>query len=175
MAESEITCPVCGFNNPAEIERCRACGARVEALVANYTEDEQLARRYQQDGFEWKWAGVASGVFLGLQAVILIILPLLISTFDPQGLSGLMISAAVWFVGGIAVGFISPGKTFIEPAAGAMMAVPPTIAYLMITTPKGFQPSMMAYIVFSLLGVMVAMFGAFLGERLQMSGRTRPI
>ena len=168
MAEQEITCPVCGFSNPASTGRCRSCGAKVEALVANYTDEEEAARRYQQDSFEWKWALTAAGVYLVLQALILIVGPLVVSRFDPQGLPGLMISAVVWFFGGIAVGMISPGKTFVEPAAGAMLAVPPTIAYLALTTPEGFQPSMMAYIIFSLLGVMVALFGAFLGERLQM-------
>lgn len=173
MAEPEITCAVCGFKNPAETERCRACGARLEALTGTYSDEEEAARRYQQDTFEWKWAGMAAGVFLLLQATILIILPLIIGTFDPQGLAGLMISALVWFFGGIAVGFVSPGKTFVEPAAGALMAVPPTIAYLAITTPMGFQPSMMAYTVFSLLGVMLALFGAFIGERVQMGGSKR--
>lgn len=168
MAEPEITCPVCGFSNPASSQRCRSCGAKVESLVANYTEDELEARRYQQDGFEWKWAMIACIVYLVLQAAILVAGPLAISTFDPQGFAGLGISAIVWFVGGIAVGIISPGKTFVEPAAGALLAVPPTIAYLALTTPNGFQPSMMAYIIFSLLGVMMALFGAFLGERIQM-------
>ena len=169
MADQDITCPVCGFNNPPSTARCRSCGAKVEALVANYTAEEEEARRYQQDSFEWKWALMAAGVYLVLQAVILIAGPVAVSTFDPQGLPGLMISAVVWFFGGIAVGLISPGKTFVEPAAGAVLAVPPTIAYLALTTPDGFQPSMMAYIIFSLLGVMVALFGAFLGERIQMT------
>lgn len=167
MAESTITCSVCGYKNDASAERCHSCGAKLEELRASYTPEEQAARRYQQDGFEWRWAGIAATVFLVLQTIILVGLPNAIATFDPQGLAGLMVSAGVWFFGGIAVGVISPGKTFIEPAAGALMAVPPTIAYLAVTTPAGFQPSMMAYIVFSLLGVMLALFGAFLGERAQ--------
>lgn len=168
MAQSTIICSVCGFKNDASAERCHSCGAKVEELRASYTEEELEARRYQQEGFEWRWAGLAAGIFLVLQAIILAGLPKVIDTFDPQGLPGLMVSAGVWFFGGIAVSFVSPGKTFVEPAAGALLAVPPTIAYLAITTPAGFQPSMMAYIVFSLLGVMLALFGAFLGERAQM-------
>lgn len=170
MAEPEISCAVCGFANTVSTERCKSCGAKVEALDSTYTAEEILARRYQQDSFAWRWTAIAAGVFLGLQATILVGLPVVISTFDPQGLAGLAISALVWFFGGIAVGVASPGKTFIEPAAGAMVAVPPTIAYLVLTTPAGFQPSLMAYIVFSLLGVMLALFGAFIGERLQMGG-----
>ena len=171
MAEQEITCPMCGFKNAASADRCHSCGAKVEALSATYTEEEQQARRYQQEHFEWKWALTASAVYLVLQAIILAGLPLVIATFDPQGLPGLLISVAVWFVGGIVVGAVSPGKTFVEPAAGAMIAVIPTIGYLAATTPSGFQPSMLAYIVFCCLGIMIALFGAFIGEKIQMSTR----
>lgn len=168
MADQEITCPVCGFKNPEKTERCQACGAKLEAVNANYTDEELHARRYQQENFEARWALTAAGIYLALQAVILAVLPMVIATFDPQGLGGLLISAVVWFVGGIAVGLISPGKTFFEPAAGAILAVPPTIAYLAFTTPDGFQASTMAYTVFSVLGVMMALFGAFIGEKVQM-------
>jgi hypothetical protein len=74
---------------------------------------------------------------------------------------------AVWFVGGIAVGFISPGKTFLEPAVGALVAAIPTIVYLKWSTPDGFEPSLIAYLVGGAMGVMISLFGAFLGEQLQ--------
>jgi DNA-directed RNA polymerase subunit RPC12/RpoP/uncharacterized membrane protein YhdT len=172
--EQEITCPMCGFKNPQSVERCRSCGAKVEALTTTYTEEEAHARRYQQEHFEIKWALMAAGVYLAAQAVILILVPFIISSFDPQGLPGLLISVGVWFVGGIAVGVISPGKTFVEPAVGAMIAVIPTISYLALTTPDGFQPTLLAYIVTALLGVMISMFGAFLGEKIQMGSARTP-
>jgi DNA-directed RNA polymerase subunit RPC12/RpoP len=171
MAEREITCPMCGFANAASAERCQSCGAKVEELSASYSAEDAYERRYQQEHFDWKWAARAAGVYLAAQLVILVGLPYVISTFDPQGLPGLLISVAVWFVGGIVVGLISPGKTFIEPAVGALIAVIPTVSYLAITTPEGFQPTLLAYIVTGLLGVMIALFGAFLGERIQMGGR----
>jgi hypothetical protein len=167
-AEREITCPMCGFKNPESVERCRSCGAKVEEIVSSYSSEEAQERRYQQDHFEWRWALMACGVYLAAQLVILVGLPFVISSFDPQGLPGLLISVAVWFVGGIVVGMVSPGKTFVEPAIGALMAVIPTVSYLAITTPDGFQPTLLAYIVTALLGVMIALFGAFLGEKLQM-------
>jgi DNA-directed RNA polymerase subunit RPC12/RpoP len=167
-AEQEITCPMCGFKNPESVQRCHSCGAKVEALVSSYTDEEAHARRHQQEHFEMKWALVAAGIYLGAQTVILVGLPLAISSFDPQGLPGLLISVAVWFLGGIAVGVLSPGKTFVEPAVGAMMAVIPTVSYLALTTPDGFQPSLLAYIVTALLGIMISLFGAFLGEKIQM-------
>lgn len=174
MAEREITCPMCGFKNPESVERCRSCGAKVEELSASFSTEDAYERRYQQEHFEWKWAARAAAVYLAAQLVILVGLPYVISTFDPQGLPGLLISVAVWFVGGIVVGVISPGKTFIEPAIGALIAVIPTVSYLAITTPEGFQPTLLAYIVTGLLGIMIALFGAFLGEKIQMGAGRGP-
>jgi hypothetical protein len=174
-AQDEITCPMCGFKNPAKQERCRSCGAKVETLTATYSAEEQHARRYQQEDFEWKWALIGAALFGGLQSVILGLLPRLIGSFDPQGLPGLMLSVPIFFLGGIALGIISPGKTFIEPAVGAMIATIPTLAMVAIRTPEGFEPTLLAYIVCAIMGVMTALFGAFVGEKWQMgSGRPQP-
>jgi len=165
--QREITCPMCGFSNPESNERCQSCGAKVEAIVQSYTEEEEFERRHQQEQIEPRWVLVAAGIYLAAQFVILVCLPFVLPQFDPQGLAGLLISVGVWFIGGIAVGAVSPGKTFVEPALGAFLAVIPTVGYLAVTTPEGFQPSLLAYIVTGLLGVMIALFGAFLGEKLQ--------
>lgn len=164
MAANEITCPMCGFKNAPNTVRCVSCGAKMEALAA---EDDGGARRNQSDTFEWKWAFISFGVFLVLQAIMLVVLPMAISAFDPQGLAGLGIAVGVWSVGGLAIGLISPGKTLFEPAVGAMIAAVPTIAYLMMVTPDAFSPSLPAYIVGGLIGVMTSLFGAFVGEKLQ--------
>ena len=42
---------------------------------------------------------------------------------------------------GILVGWISPGKTFLEPAAGALVAVVPTVWWLVYNTPAAPRPS----------------------------------
>jgi hypothetical protein len=174
MAET-VTCPMCGFANQAGASRCVSCGAKIEAFgLGEYTEEEWLARRFEQESFEWKWAGIACGIYLGMQFVTLVILPWIISSFDPQGLAGLGISVVIWFLGGIVMGLISPGKTFLEPAVGAALAALPTIAYQRAITPEGFEPSMLAYIVAGLLGIMISLFGAYLGERIQMAGAGSP-
>jgi hypothetical protein len=168
MADT-LTCPMCGFENQAGVARCVSCGAKIEAFGAGeYTEEEALARRFEQENFEWKWAGIACGIYLAMQVVVLVVLPLLISAFDPQGLGGLGLSVLIWFFGGVVLGFVSPGKTFLEPAVGAAMAAPLTIGYLKLITPEGFEPSFLAYVVASMLGIMISLFGAFLGERVQM-------
>lgn len=170
-AAGEVICPMCGFKNPANAARCASCGARVEALSSTDLTDEELhAKRHQQEGFEWKWVFVSFGIYMLMQAIVLGALPLVIPQYDPQGPPGLLISAAVWFVGGIVVGFVSPGKTFLEPAVGALLAVVPTVAYLMYIS-EVHKVSLLAGIIAGLLGVMITLFGAFLGEKMQMGVR----
>jgi hypothetical protein len=175
-AKDQIVCHVCGFKNAADAPRCTSCGARLEAVSAEYSTEEEAARRNQQTGFEVKWVVVAFAIYFVFQTIALAMLPRVIASYDPQGFPGLMISVAVWFVGGIVVGWISPGRTFIEPAVGALIAVVPTIAYLMWVTPgdpgeRGFEPSILAYTIGGLLGTMISLFGAFIGEKIQ--GLTR--
>lgn len=170
-ATTEVVCPMCGFKNPANAARCASCGARVESLSStDLTEEELHARRHQQEGFEWKWVAVSFAIYMVLQAIVLVALPMVIYQYDPQGAPGLLISAGVWFVGGIVVGWVSPGKTFLEPAVGALAAAVPTIAYLLHISEV--QPlSLLAGIIGGLLGVMITLFGAFLGEKIQGGSR----
>ncbi|MCA9609223.1 MAG: hypothetical protein KC619_26660, partial [Myxococcales bacterium] len=69
----------------------------------------------------------------------------------------------------------------LEPAAGALIAVVPTVWWLVQTTPAapehlggGFQLTMPAYVIGGLLGGMISLFGAFIGEKLQEVTRGRP-
>lgn len=184
MAESkdQVVCHVCGFKNAPTAERCVSCGAKIEELAGAYSDEEVAKRRNQQEGFAIKWAAISFGVYLVLQTIALVALPFVIDSYDPQGFSALMVSVAMWFVGGSIVGFVSPGKTFLEPAVGALLAVVPTVMWLIYTTPSapehlggGFQLTMPAYVIGGLLGGMISLFGAFLGEKLQeLTGRRKP-
>jgi hypothetical protein len=159
---------MCGFKNAANVPRCVSCGAKLETLgPVDRNAEEEYERRHQQDGFAWKWALISFGVYVLLQAIILVVLDTAIDAYDPQGIAGIMISAAVWFVGGVVVGFISPGRTFIEPAVGAVFAAFPTVAYLMHIDVV-YKLSLLAYIIGGLIGIMITLFGAFLGEKAQM-------
>jgi hypothetical protein len=169
--KDSIVCHVCGFKNDPNAQRCVSCGARLEAVQVEYTAEEEAARANQQEGFSLLWVIVAFVVYVTLQGVIIGLLPMVIPSYDPQGFPGLAISVAVWFVGGIAVGFVSPGKTFLEPAVGALVAAIPTIVYLKWSTPDGFEPSLVAYVVGGLMGIMISLFGAFLGEQAQRATR----
>lgn len=170
-AKDTTSCPVCGFSNPSEASRCASCGARLETLMGiELTEEEKRERRHQQTSFEWKWVGVAFGIYFALQAVTLALLPSVLPMYDPQGAPGLLISVVAWFVGGAVVGVISPGRTFFEPAVGALIAVVPTVAWL-VHIDELYDVPMLFYVVGGLIGVMMTLFGAFLGERAQMTMR----
>ncbi len=171
MASKDIICAMCGFKNQGSPARCASCGAKLDEHVGvELTEEEEHARRHQQESFEWKWVFVAFSIHMVLQAIILVALPIVITAYDPQGTPGMLISAAVWFVGGIITGVISPGKTFVEPAVGAFLAAAPTVAWLMHIDHL-YQIPMPLYIVGGLIGVMITLFGAFLGEKIQMGTR----
>lgn len=179
--KDQIVCHVCGFKNDPKSERCVSCGAKLEELAGAYSPEEEQKKKSQQEGFDIKWAIIAFVVHLVLQAIVLVALPMAIDAYDPQGFSALMVSLGIWFLGGILVGFISPGKTFLEPAAGALVAVVPTVWYLVQNTPSapehlggGFQLTMPAYVIGGLLGGMISLFGAFVGEKLQEMTRGRP-
>lgn len=171
MAAKEIVCAICGFKNPGTAARCVSCGARLDAGTIDPLDEEAQGRRYQQHAFTWKWAFVAFGINVVLQAIVLVLLPAVLSdVYDPQGTPGMLLSAAIWFVGGIITGLLSPGRTFYEPAVGAFMASIPTVAWL-IHIDELYDIPAPLYVIGGLVGVMVTLFGALLGERIQMGMR----
>ncbi len=165
--KDEIVCHVCGAKNKVETLRCMSCGAKLESVSVEYTAEEEAARQNQQTGFSPVWIAVSFVIYLVLQGIFLVGLDLALASYDPQGFWGLVISIPIWFVGGIIVGRLSPGRTFIEPMIGAILACIPTVAYIMWITAEGFMPSMLELVMLGGMGVMISLFGAFLGEKLQ--------
>lgn len=171
MAEDVIICTICGAKNEPTASRCSSCGAKLDAMgQRELTAEEREARKYQQDTFEWKWVGIAFGIYLTLQAIALVALPMVIDAYDPQGLPGLLISAGVWFVGGAIVGWLSPGKTFFEPAVGALIATIPTLWYV-DSISDVHKTSLLALVTMGIIGVMLTLLAGFIGEKIQMSTR----
>lgn len=134
---------------------------RAGTSLASDASDPELRRlRRQQSGFAWRWVLISLAVFLVVQ-----FLPLLVLRID--GWAGIGASVSVWFVGGLVVGFVSPGKTIFEPALAALATAGPTMLYLWIVTPTGLGPSAFAYAIAGGLGAMLGLFGARLGETIQ--------
>ncbi len=169
MASDQIVCSICGAQNDGNQARCTSCGAKLDPLDSRaLTAEEEHAKRHQQEGFHWKWVIIAVTIYLVMQAIALVALPIAIDAYEPEGLAALVISAAIWFVGGAFVGFISPGRTFLEPTVGALVAVVPTLLWIDHISIVD-KLSLMAMIVGGMLGVMITLMGGFLGEKLQMS------
>jgi hypothetical protein len=173
MAADEIECHVCGALNPKGTERCHSCGARLSELLAELTEEEAHARRHQPDEFELRWVAISFGLFLVMGALALGLLPLLIPPYDPQGFAGIVITIVLWFVGAAAINYLSPGKKFLEPPIGGLLAAIPTMAYLS-SIADVYQLSLGAYILGALMATMMALMGAFVGNLIKNEDTPKP-
>lgn len=167
-ATEAIFCTVCGSSNKEDAERCASCGARLERLsLSEMSPEEKAAARYQQQTFSWKWVAVSLAIYLVLQGVLIGLLPMVIPNYDPQGIAGMAITWGTWFLGGLTVGLVSPGKTFFEPVVAAVIAAFPTVAVLMKLSDVD-QITMLSGVFGGMIGVMITLMGAFLGELVQM-------
>lgn len=166
MATGHIECHVCGAPNDRGTERCQACGARLSELTAELTEEEIYARRHQPDEFELRWVFISFGLFLVVAALVLGLLPMVIPAYDPQGFPGIMITIALWFFGAVAINYASPGKRFLEPPVGGLIAAVPTMLYLSRIADV-YQLSNGAYVLGVLMATMMALMGAFVGNLLR--------
>jgi hypothetical protein len=165
-----IVCPSCGFKNapPPANGRCISCGASMEQIgrVAR-SREEELERRYQQEGFNLTWAAASILIQAILTAAILIGLPMFVTVLDFEGGNGMLVTIPVWFTGGLLVGLISPGKTFIEPVVAAFFVAMPTVYYLVRSETVRTMPIFM-YIIMGCIGVLFTLIGSYIGERIQM-------
>jgi len=163
MAAEEIECHVCGAGNPRDSERCRSCGARLSEVASELTEEELYARRHQPDGFELRWVFISFGVFLVAAALALALLPMVVPVYDPQGFPGIVITIVLWFLGAAAINYFSPGKNFLEPPVGGLLAAIPTMVFLS-SIADVYQLSVGAYVLGTLMATMMALMGAFVGN-----------
>jgi hypothetical protein len=113
------------------------------------------------------WCGIAIAVLGVLTSALIVGLPLVISALDFEGSNGMLLSIPVWFLGGLLVGMISPGRTFVEPVVASVFVVIPTVAYLVSSQTVRTMPLFM-YVIMGAIGVMFTLVGSYLGERIQM-------
>ena len=169
VANKKILCPSCGFSNtsPLANNRCVSCGAKIEDLKRTLTRQEELERRYQQEGFSLTWFGVSIGIITVMTAALVMGLPMVVPLFDFEGSAGMLISIPVWFFGGMLIGLVSPGRTFIEPMVAVFLVAIPTVLFLYSGQTVKTMPAFM-YALLSALGVLFTLIGAYVGERIQM-------
>ena len=86
-----IACPSCGFQkNPTGSTRCASCGAKIENIgKAARSREEELERRYQQEGVSVQWMFIAIAVQGVLTAALVFGLPMVIQAIDFEGSNGM--------------------------------------------------------------------------------------
>jgi hypothetical protein len=173
--KGRIRCPSCGFQNtpPLPGNRCVSCGARMEELRRTLSRQEELDRRYQQEGFSPLWLAVSIVIMGVLTAALVFGLPTVVPALDFEGSAGMVVAIPVWFVGGMLVGLVSPGKIFVEPVVAVFLIAIPTALFLYRGQTVKTMPYFM-YVLMSLLGALFTLIGAYLGERVQMGPPPKP-
>jgi hypothetical protein len=146
----------------------------MEALRSTRATEADRNRRYRQEGFSVLWCTIALVVQSVLTAALVIGLPMVVSALDFEGSHGMLIAVPVWFVGGMLLGMISPGKTFIEPVVASFMVAIPTVFYLARGQTVRTMPLFM-YVIMALIGVLFTLVGTYIGERIQMGPPPKPV
>jgi len=174
-AAKPVTCPHCGFQrSPPGSVRCASCGAKIdETTRAKRSREEDLASRYQQEGVSLRWLFIAFVVQGVLTAALVFGLPMVLPLLDFEGQNGMLICIPVWFLGGLLVGMISPGRTFIEPAVAALLVAIPTTFLLIQSQTVRIMPVFL-YLIFAAIGILLTLIGAYMGERIQVGPPPKP-
>jgi|GEM_PF-5981362 len=138
----------------------------MDAHRSSRSDVDEYGRR-SADGFSIVWCGIALLVQVVLTAAIVIGLPMVVTALDFEGRHGIMVALPVWFVGGVLLGMISPGKRVIEPVFATLIVAAPTVWHLVRIQTVRTMPLFM-YVILAFVGVMFTMIGSYLGERIQM-------
>ncbi|WP_437599362.1 hypothetical protein [Sorangium sp. So ce590] len=167
--DSSIVCPSCGANNASVTAsgRCTSCGTRMGSLPPFRDSELDRHRRYQQEGFSILWCLIALVLQSVLTAALVGGLPMIVQQLDFEGSNGMIVAIPVWFIGGVLLGMISPGKTFLEPVVASFLVAIPTVFYLLQSQTVRTMPLFM-YVIMALIGVLFTLIGSYLGERIQM-------
>lgn len=166
-----IVCAQCGYKNASNAKRCVSCGATIHEAGPRSKADPK--KQMQQAGFSFVWCGIALVVLGVLTAALVVGLPMVVSALDFEGYYGMFVTIPVWFIGGLLIGMISPGRTFIEPVVAAIFVAMPTVTYLIMNQTVRTMDSFM-YIILGGIGVLFTLIGSYLGERIQLGPPPKP-
>ena len=120
--------------------------------------------------FDKRWMLVAMGTFIGIELILGgLVGEFLIGRYSSISLKftlqGLL-NIVSYFIGGLLIGFFSPGLRVREPAVGAFLSVALMLS-LSFFTPYGFiHFSFIKMIIGGAIAFWLAMVGARFGERL---------
>ncbi|MBZ0118842.1 MAG: zinc finger Ran-binding domain-containing protein [Sandaracinaceae bacterium] len=177
-SKEQLVCHVCGFANAPNADRCVSCGAKLEELAGGYGEADD-AHAGKRRGFSPVWAAVSFGLYLFLEALALVVLPLVVSSYDPQGFTAILVSASGFIVGAIVLGLATKGR-WIESSIGMLLTLGPTIGWLVYNSPQapahlggGFALGFFDYAVLTMFAVFSQVIVAYIGSRGQAAMKVR--
>ncbi|EYF06329.1 Hypothetical protein CAP_2207 [Chondromyces apiculatus DSM 436] len=127
----------------------------------------------RRSAFSPFWCLISLVVQAVLTAALVVGLPLVVHQLDFEGSHGMTVSIPVWLLGGTLIGMIVPGKMVLEPVVGSAIVAVPTVYYLIQSQTVRTMPMFM-YVIMGLIGVMFALVGIYIGERIQMGPAPRP-
>lgn len=174
---SPILCPSCGARNAPSVagSRCISCGAPMDVERPGGPGGPGGAGRgnarrptaAKPRGFSVVWCVIALVVQSVLTAALVFGLPMAVTILDFEGSNGMAVAIPVWFLGGMLLGMISPGKIFAEPVIASFIVQIPTMLLLWKGQTVRTMPFFM-YVILGLIGVLFTLVGTYLGERIQM-------
>lgn len=113
----------------------------------------------------WKWVLISIVIMLITQVILNAVFMIFsIVTLGIGAVLFLIIKPVIYFVGGFITGRVSPGKTILEPAIGAIIM---TVAGAIFDSLRLFSGRTLIVIIASVIGFIAATAGASIGERMQ--------
>jgi len=139
---------------------CMGCGKPVAAPVV----DSASAARPTATAFQWKWALLTIPIVIGVTIVMMVVAGVVmavmgVDTNDEtrQTMVGVLIIIVSMLLGGMLAGWLSPGRTIMEPGVGIAAALTGTNIAMGAT-----DGMLLGWVVPFLIGAA----GAWIGERL---------
>jgi|APSaa5957512622_1039677.scaffolds.fasta_scaffold54353_1 hypothetical protein len=120
--------------------------------------------------FSKKWMVFSMIVFIGVELILGgIIGNFLIGRFTSIGLSFFLkgiLYLLSFFIGGLLIGLVSPGIRMAEPAIGAFLSVALMLGLTIFTPYRFIQFSLTKMLIGGGMALLLALYGAYLGEKM---------
>jgi hypothetical protein len=129
--------------------------------------------RPEQAKFNPTWFAISLAIGLLLTASVVFGIPKIVPALDFEGSAGMLVAVATWFAGGLLVGLIAPTGSLIEVLVAVLFIAAPTAFLLFEGQTVKTMPAVL-YAVLAAVGLVFAVIGAHLGERLQQGGTPVP-
>ena len=175
-----VACVSCGVINPWHERFCRACHAPLGGGVSLPGASSSMVRagmEVKKRGLDVRWVLGGALVMLATAAAVgLVILTVAVPGLlargdvdreDPDAVAGLLVGLAAgllasFFVGGVAIGRLSKGRTIVEPGLAACLA-----AAVLLLVSGALEHGLAAMLCAAPVLALLAMAGGWLGERWQ--------